>query len=291
MHKSSVYLPQELKDRLAGVAVRSGRSEADLIRSAIEQLVSSGPSPVSVDLRPIDVVRPSLLGVGMGPGDPALVTARARGIIAVADRVIVLTTDVRSVGRAEMVVRAVAPDAPVRRVPFAIGADDSARRRSLLDLADAVAAGTDAGEAVAVAMLGDPSQWTTFPALAAELAVQRPELHIEGVAGISSYQNAAAHGNIALGAAGAPLIVVDNVVDLDVFLARGDATVVLFKAATDAEALQQVAASRHRDGVVAELIGLPGERTTSIGALAPGPISYLATVVFPAASRDRAVVR
>ena len=98
-------------------------------------------------------------------------------------------------------------------------------------------------------MLGDPSQWTTFPALAAELAVQRPELHIERVAGISSYQNAAAHGNIALGAAGAPLIVVDNVVELDVFLARSDATVVLFKATTDAEALQQVAASRHRDGV------------------------------------------
>ena len=36
MRKTTVYLPEQLKDRLARMAVDSGRSEADLIREGIE---------------------------------------------------------------------------------------------------------------------------------------------------------------------------------------------------------------------------------------------------------------
>jgi len=40
MRKTTVYLPDQLKDRLSRLAVDSGRSEADLIREGIE-LVSA----------------------------------------------------------------------------------------------------------------------------------------------------------------------------------------------------------------------------------------------------------
>ena len=36
MRKTTVYLPDQLKDRLSRLAVDSGRSEADLIREGIE---------------------------------------------------------------------------------------------------------------------------------------------------------------------------------------------------------------------------------------------------------------
>jgi precorrin-2/cobalt-factor-2 C20-methyltransferase len=287
-----VYLPAELKDRLAAVAVRSGRSEAELIRRAIDQLVSGTQVPPAGNERgPFVAPRPSVFAVGMGPGDPELITVHARAVIAGVDRVVVLTTDVRAVGRAEMVVRAVAPDARVVRVAFAIATDEGARHRSLLAAADAVLAATDAGEAVAVAMLGDPSQWTIAGALIDELARQRPELHIGVVPAVSAYQSAAAHAGITLGSHGAPLIVVDNLVDLDAFLARRDATVVLFKASTDAESVQQLARQHDRAGCVSELTGLPGERTTPVEALAEGPISYLATVIFPSSVMERTVAR
>ena len=40
MHKSSIYLPEPLKAELAGLAARSGRSEAQLVRQAIERLLA-----------------------------------------------------------------------------------------------------------------------------------------------------------------------------------------------------------------------------------------------------------
>lgn len=281
MHKSSVYLPDELKRRLADVATRSGRSEADLIRTAIERLVVS-----QADAREpakVPFTRPCVIGVGVGPGDPAHVTALAVATLSDADRVIVLTTDEHSVGRAEMVVRAVAPATRIVRVPFAIGADPVARQDSIGPVVTAALAGADAGELVAVAVLGDASQWTVFPIVAGALSDQRPDLVVEAVAGVASYQAVAGRGTVALGSAGGTLAVVDNVADLDELLGRAATTVVLFKASTDAETLQRVAAAHGRDGLVGELTGLPGERVSRLTELAPGPISYLATVVFPLA--------
>lgn len=296
MHKSSVYLPHELKDRLAAVAARSGRSEADLIRSAIDHLVgvpAAVPDPADADVPVdvhVDVRRPGIVAVGVGPGDPDLVTIRARAALVSVDRILALTTDARAVGRAEMTVRAIAPHARVTRIPFAIGNADAARRRSLLDVVDAVLAGTDVGEAVALALLGDPVQWSIYPAVADEIRHQRPDLHVTAVAGLTAYQSAAAEAGIALGGPSSPLIVVDNVDDLDRFLQHANATVVLFKAVTDAETLQRLAATRERRGVVTELPGLPGHRTTAVEALPVGPMPYLATAVFPARTRARSAV-
>jgi precorrin-2/cobalt-factor-2 C20-methyltransferase len=283
VRKSSIYLPDQLKGALAELAERSGRSEADLIRSAIERLVAipadaAGPA-VAEPAHP----RPAVVGVGMGPGDPALVTDLARRTVAAADRVLVITTDVHSVGRSEMVVRAVAPAAKVQRVPYAIGADDAGRQASLAAVVTGALAGADAGELVAVAVLGDPSQWTIFPDLAAALRSARPGLLVEGVPGVTAYQALAARVATALGASGTALAVVDHLEDLDRRLAEPDACVVVYKASTDAEAVRAVAdRHRRRGAIVGELTGLPGQRQVPLDDLADGPISYLSTVVFPA---------
>lgn len=288
MRKTSVYLPEELKARLADVSSRSGRSEADLIRAAIEHLVRPAPASETHQPAVVAIPRPAVVGVGMGPGDPQLITVAARTMLETADRVVVLTTDTHSVGRAEMVVRAVAPQAHLVRVPFAISAEDKGRTASLHDVVETILAGVDAGEAVAVAVLGDPTQWTVFPTIASEVAEARPHVHLAAIPGITAYQAAAARRALALGSPGSPLVVVDSLVDLADALARVDVTVVLAKASTDAATLQQLATSHGRDGLVTELTGLPGERTVSLADMEPGPISYLATVLFPVATRDHA---
>lgn len=45
MIKTTIYLPEELKRRLAGLAEREGRSEAELIREAIASLIERVGSP------------------------------------------------------------------------------------------------------------------------------------------------------------------------------------------------------------------------------------------------------
>jgi precorrin-2/cobalt-factor-2 C20-methyltransferase len=283
VHKSSIYLPRELKSELTALAARTGRSEADLIRTAIERLIVAEPAPAPSGPVIVHHPRPALVGVGVGPGDPGLVTARARAVLLAADRVVVMSTDPRSVGRAEMVVRAVAATAHVQRVPFAIAADDAGRHRSLADLADAVMAPTDAGELVAVAVIGDPAQWTIFPELAAEVAAARPSLPITAEPGITSYQAAAAAAATTLGRAGAAVVVVDDAAGLAEHLAGDDDAVVLYKSSTDGATVKAIAHRHHRAAVVAELSGLPGQRLTGLDEVDDGPISYLATVVFPPA--------
>lgn len=284
MHKSSIYLPDELKRDLADLATRTGRSEADLIRHAIEGLLAGADTPATPAVPAMPPhPRPALIGVGVGPGDPGLVTDRARATLAGADRVLVISTDVRSVGRAEMVVRSVAPATHVQRVPFAIGGDADARLASLREVAGKALAAVDAGELVAVAVIGDPSQWTVFPDLAAQVRAARPSLHISAEAGITSYQAAAAASGAALGLAGAALVVVDDAGDLCRHLKTGADSVVLYKASTDSSTVKAAATRSDRhDAIVAELSGLPGQRLVPLADIPDGPISYLATVVFPA---------
>ncbi|MEI6623055.1 MAG: CopG family transcriptional regulator [Actinomycetes bacterium] len=59
MNKTTVYLPDELKQALSRIAAESGRSEAEVIRDAIGRVVSSSQRP-----------RPK--GALFASGDPAL---------------------------------------------------------------------------------------------------------------------------------------------------------------------------------------------------------------------------
>ena len=112
---------------------------------------------------------PVLAGIGMGPGDPDLVTVKAVRVLCEADLVLVPVMATGEQGRAEATVRAHVSHDRITRVVFALNeGGDPARREAAWDAAadTAVAAFREGASAVAFATIGDPNVYSTFTYLA-----------------------------------------------------------------------------------------------------------------------------
>jgi precorrin-2/cobalt-factor-2 C20-methyltransferase len=292
--KTSVYLPEALKARLAAVAQATGRSEAQLLRLAVERLVASEPAghtpiaqredPVAARHRP----GPALVGVGVGPGDPGLVTRRAVEVLRDADRVVAPSTSAMAVGRAEAIVREVAPDVAVERVPFVMEVGSEARDAALAGAAGVLVAHLDAGERVAFVTLGDPSVYSTFSSLVGSVRRLRPAVPVEVVPGIMAFQDLAARTGTTVVDGTEHLVLVPahaGAADsaLEAAAADPSAAVVVYKGGSRIGAVAATLAGHDRlDGaVMGELLGLPGGRVVPLAEVADRPASYLATLIVP----------
>lgn len=287
VRKTSVYLPDHLKRALALAARASGRSEADVLRAAIEAAV--GPVASGAASRRMDPPVPGrLVGVGVGPGDPDLVTVRAVVALRRADRVLAPATAVDAVGRAELIVRQAVPGVRIERLPFSMSPSREERDRSIAAAAETVAAYLDHGE-VAFVTLGDPLTYSTFSAVAAAVRARRPATLVEQVPGIMAFQALAARTGTTVTDESQRLLVRTALGGEDVRADLDDphATVVLYKGGRRLPELAEAARAAGRiDGAVAgELLGMPGERVGPLADVAAeGPASYLATVIVPASA-------
>jgi precorrin-2/cobalt-factor-2 C20-methyltransferase len=294
VRKTSVYLPETLKDRLADAARASGRSEALLLRLAVERMLATEPAGSAPIARREDPVAarhrpgPCLMGVGVGPGDPGLVTLRAVEVLRAADRVLAPCTSPAAVGRAEAIVRGAAPDVAVERVPFVMEVDTDARAAALTSAAELAAAYLDAGERVAFITLGDPNIYSTFSSVADEIRRRRPTVPIEVVPGIMAFQDLAARDGVVLVDGAEHLVLVPAHANGDhdavaTAAADPDAAIVIYKGGTRMAEVAKVLDEHDRlDGaVLGELLGLPGGRVAPVAEAVDQPASYLATVVVP----------
>jgi precorrin-2/cobalt-factor-2 C20-methyltransferase len=227
-----------------------------------------------------------LIGVGVGPGDPELVTVRAVRVLREADRVLAPSSAVDAVGRAESIVRQACPGLAVERLAFEMGrAGDSVD-----EAAAVVVAGLDAGQRLAFVTLGDPNVYSTFSTLAARVREVRPGARIATVPGIMAFQELASRsGTVVLQNTERLALVtaLDGPDALDGALDDPSRAVVVYKGGRHLPAMaKRLAEAGRLDGaVMGELLGLPGERIVPVAEAAGGPAAYLATVIVPPGPR------
>jgi precorrin-2/cobalt-factor-2 C20-methyltransferase len=214
-----------------------------------------------------------LVGLGMGPGDPELVTVKAVRVLRAADVVLVPVMAADEPGRAEATVRAhlTDPDDPrVRRVVFALddrGGVTPRRAAAWEGAADAVvAAFRDGAETVAFATIGDPAVYSTFAYLAQTVRERVPHASVETVPGITAMQDLAARTGTVLAEGRERLALVPGAE-----VPEGFDTVVLYKAGRHLPAVRKA----HANVVYGEDLGTPSQ------TLEPpdGPAPYMSTVI------------
>jgi precorrin-2/cobalt-factor-2 C20-methyltransferase len=225
-----------------------------------------------------------LIGIGVGPGDPELLTGRAVRLLREVDRVVAPVSASDEAGRAELVVHQVLPDLPITRVVFDMVVDEPGRTASHRLAAHTLLPWLDGGERVGFVTLGDPNIYSTFSALVRALHELGCTCAVTTVPGITAFQELAARSGTVLldGTESLSLVTaLDGTGHLVDALARPDRSVVVYKGGKHAAAIAAVLEEHGRleGAVLGELLGLPGER---IGPLAGAPsASYLATVIVP----------
>jgi len=239
-----------------------------------------------------------LIGVGVGPGDPELITVKAIRILRAADLVFVpvLATpgeeDRAEEGRAEATVRAHADAARIRRIAFALTdrGGVTAGRAGAWDAAARTVTAAFAGGArtVAFATIGDPAIYSTFSYLAQTVTGLAGDVTIETVPGITAASDLAARSGTVLTEGTESLVLLPLTAGagpLAEALARHD-TVVGYKLGSAAgPGVDTVLgllddAGRLADAVFGARLGLPGEDIRPAGELAGhGPVPYLSTLI------------
>jgi precorrin-2/cobalt-factor-2 C20-methyltransferase len=231
-------------------------------------------------------VTAELIGVGVGPGDPDLLTVAAIRELSTAGRVFVPVTAPDIAGRAETVVRAYLTHNRLERLVFALNDDLDAsqtRRHACWDAAatHVVAYLREDGGTAAFATLGDPSVYSTFGYLAQTVRELLPGVRIRTIPGITAMQAAASAAGLTLveGSESLSLLSLSrDLATLDGALVGGG-TVVAYKGGRRlAQLRERVASAGALDRAwCAEHLGTPDERITPLAQT--GAAAYLSTVV------------
>lgn len=240
-----------------------------------------------------------LTGVGVGPGDPELVTLKAARVLREADVVFVPTTALGKPSRAEQIVKA-AVGVDTQRVVFALddtGGLTEARTAAWDEAGRVVVAAFRAGaRQIAFATLGDPNVYSTFSYLARTVAEAEPRVSIATVPGITAMQDLAARVAMPL-AEGRELLTLVPAApsadgaghELDVVCAAlaGTGTVVVYKGGRRiAELIEAVEkAGRAGTAVLGTDLGSPTEQISTLSSFAgsetSGRAPYFTTLIAP----------
>ena len=140
----------------------------------------------------------TLYGIGVGPGDPELVTLKAVKVLHQVPYIFAASSTKNDYSVALNIVRCHLNGAGIEYLPFPMSKDPlvlqaawEANARRVLEVLDA---GSDAG----FVTLGDPLTYSTFGYLLKTLKQLRPEVPIVTIPGITSYSAAAALTHIPL---------------------------------------------------------------------------------------------
>jgi precorrin-2/cobalt-factor-2 C20-methyltransferase len=171
-------------------------------------------------------------GIGVGPGDPELITMKGAKALARCRDVFVpkarLEGDSTALGIAGHYLSA---DSRVHELLFPMTSDQAELARCWEDAANRIAQVLERGDDACFLTLGDPLLYSTYIYVLRALRRRVPELEVSTVPGITSFSAAAALTEFPVGEAREPITIVPTADDLDAVRTalRGAGTLILMK--------------------------------------------------------------
>jgi precorrin-2/cobalt-factor-2 C20-methyltransferase len=223
-------------------------------------------------------------GVGVGPGDPELITRKAERILRAVDWIFLPAGARSGSSFVRQIVEPLGlPEAKFRPVSLCMARDRTSDENAYRHAAAAIVAELRRGQSAAWITEGDPLFYSTFLHLHAELS-QYPEVRIEIVPGVTSVSAAAARAGLPIARLDERVAVVPAAYGLERLPALLDefATVFLLKihSAFDQLLAALAAVPGSLRAVYLEQVGTPAERiVTDLESLRGQELPYFSLVM------------
>ncbi len=140
-----------------------------------------------------------LFGIGIGPGDPDLLTLKAIKALKEIDIILAASSPKNDYSVALEIARPhINEEAQIEFMKFPMTRDENEREEAWLENSRRTVHLLKQGKDIAFLTLGDPLVYSTFGYLMRKLNIHAPEIEIKIIPGITSFQAAAAKTNTIL---------------------------------------------------------------------------------------------
>jgi precorrin-2/cobalt-factor-2 C20-methyltransferase len=225
-----------------------------------------------------------LYGIGVGPGDPELLTLKAARILGTVDVILAASSTKNDDSMALDIARPhLRPDARVVRLGFPMSRDEATLQAAWEENARLVLSELDQGRDAAFLTLGDPLLYSTFAYLLRTLRRLDPDRRVTVVPGITSFQAAAAATETVLAESAQNLLILPGIRDAAELRRNleGADNAVILKAYTNFAAIREElrALPKHTHCVFASKMGMKEQFITRSLDEAPDNPTYLSLML------------